>query len=197
MAPIKKPPLPLAIVRNKLGITFSFNLIPSAKSLHASDSDSSIYLETPNVDIDHSSYHLEPAVHNVTCISLVRRMNRMKSHANKTKSLDRKNKLPVGRKRKVAQLSATPGECIWCGTHKTAQWRKGPTGARGLCNRCGIEWAKQIRIEAKNSGVSNNEAEDILIELYKSGKKFQKYKKYSSNDSNNGSQAGDSTQMSD
>lgn len=40
------------------------------------------------------------------------------------------------KKRRVAQVSNFPGECVWCGTHKTAQWRRGPLGARSLCNVC-------------------------------------------------------------
>ena len=44
---------------------------------------------------------------------------------------------PAYRKRKINQSASQAGECNWCGTRKTAQWRKGPTGARGLCNvRC-------------------------------------------------------------
>lgn len=41
---------------------------------------------------------------------------------------------PAYRKRKINQSASQAGECNWCGTRKTAQWRKGPTGARGLCN---------------------------------------------------------------
>ena len=42
------------------------------------------------------------------------------------------------RKRKVIHSTTSPGECTWCGVKKTAQWRKGPSGSRGLCNvsRC-------------------------------------------------------------
>eukprot|EP00842_Homolaphlyctis_polyrhiza_P006109 jgi/Hompol1/649/HPOL_001482-RA len=58
------------------------------------------------------------------------------------------------RKRKVIHSTASPGECTWCGVRKTAQWRKGPTGPRGLCNACGLEWAKQIKHEARRLGIS-------------------------------------------
>lgn len=36
--------------------------------------------------------------------------------------------------RRKINVCAGAGECQWCKTRKTAQWRKGPTGARGLCN---------------------------------------------------------------
>mmetsp|Transcript_6017 Transcript_6017/g.22027 ORF Transcript_6017/g.22027 Transcript_6017/m.22027 type:complete len:127 (-) Transcript_6017:176-556(-) len=30
--------------------------------------------------------------------------------------------------------------CTYCGTAKTPLWRSGPTGAKSLCNACGIKW---------------------------------------------------------
>lgn len=43
------------------------------------------------------------------------------------------NHVGAYRKKKPTH-TAGAGECNWCGTRKTAQWRKGPTGPRGLCN---------------------------------------------------------------
>jgi hypothetical protein len=73
----------------------------------------------------------------------------------------------VGRKRKVLNGTNASGECIWCKVKKTAQWRKGPKGARSLCNACGLEWAKQIRTEALRMDCSNLIAEENLIANYK------------------------------
>ncbi|KFY66135.1 hypothetical protein V496_02160 [Pseudogymnoascus sp. VKM F-4515 (FW-2607)] len=45
--------------------------------------------------------------------------------------------------------------CTDCGTLDSPEWRKGPEGAKTLCNACGLRWAKQ---EKKKSGgfYSNN-----------------------------------------
>ncbi|KAI8915621.1 hypothetical protein EDD86DRAFT_243622 [Gorgonomyces haynaldii] len=77
------------------------------------------------------------------------------------------------KKRKITHTASTAGECQWCHTKKTAQWRKGPTGARGLCNACGLEWAKQIKIEAKRLNISNAEAESNLIANYENNRERQ------------------------
>ncbi|KAL2912944.1 hypothetical protein HK105_207510, partial [Polyrhizophydium stewartii] len=81
----------------------------------------------------------------------------------------------AARKRKITHSAPSPGECTWCGTRKTAQWRKGPTGPRGLCNACGLEWAKQIRHEAKRLGISNFDAEMTLIKNYKTSDRYLRY----------------------
>ncbi|KAL5346280.1 white collar 2 type of transcription factor [Pseudogymnoascus australis] len=39
--------------------------------------------------------------------------------------------------------------CTDCGTLDSPEWRKGPEGAKTLCNACGLRWAKQ---EKKKSG---------------------------------------------
>jgi hypothetical protein len=66
-----------------------------------------------------------------------------------------------------------------------------------LCNRCGIEWAKQIRVEAKDLSISNFEAEQNLIEQYSSGQKSHKYQRGYGQDSNAESQSQCDTQLSD
>lgn len=38
--------------------------------------------------------------------------------------------------------------CDFCGATSTPERRKGPSGSRTLCNRCGLAWAKQVRTEA-------------------------------------------------
>ncbi|KAH6564947.1 hypothetical protein BASA60_010079 [Batrachochytrium salamandrivorans] len=81
----------------------------------------------------------------------------------------------ISRKRKITHSTSSPGECTWCATRKTAQWRKGPTGPRGLCNACGLEWAKQIRHEAKRTGISNHDAEVFLIKNYRTSDRYLRY----------------------
>lgn len=42
--------------------------------------------------------------------------------------------------------------CHLCGTVKTGQWRRGPAGPRTLCNACGLDWSKKLKLEASKRG---------------------------------------------
>lgn len=37
-------------------------------------------------------------------------------------------------------------KCLDCGTTKSPEWRKGPLGPKTLCNRCGLRWAKRLKV---------------------------------------------------
>jgi hypothetical protein len=47
--------------------------------------------------------------------------------------------------------AAPPGRCHSCNRAETPEWRRGPDGARTLCNACGLHYAKLTR---KNNGGS-------------------------------------------
>ncbi|KAJ3302452.1 blue light receptor [Kappamyces sp. JEL0829] len=144
--------------------------------------------DTPSAAALFYGYQLEPAVKTVSSISLMRRMRKRQGFkrslsvnslgSSSTPSQTPKKGVVKNKNRKVSQLSAFVGECVWCGTHKTAQWRRGPTGARGLCNRCGIEWAKHVRNEAKLINLSIPEAEELLTDQWKNGERFTQYLPY-------------------
>ncbi|PWN52900.1 GATA-domain-containing protein, partial [Violaceomyces palustris] len=53
-----------------------------------------------------------------------------------------KNQTPQYKKRSRAPA---PGSCQACGTNETPEWRRGPDGARTLCNACGLHFAKLVR----------------------------------------------------
>ena len=38
--------------------------------------------------------------------------------------------------------------CATCSTKSTPEWRRGPSGNRDLCNRCGLRWKKLVRSKA-------------------------------------------------
>lgn len=64
--------------------------------------------------------------------------------------------VPKYRKRSRAPA---PGVCQSCGSSDTPEWRRGPDGARTLCNACGLHFAKLIRrrtveIESAPSGTA-------------------------------------------
>lgn len=50
--------------------------------------------------------------------------------------------VPKYRKRSRAPA---PGVCHSCGNGDTPEWRRGPDGARTLCNACGLHFAKLVR----------------------------------------------------
>ena len=43
---------------------------------------------------------------------------------------------------------ASTRTCKACGTKATPQWRRGPLGARTLCNACGVKYVKDQRAAA-------------------------------------------------
>ncbi|KAG0131615.1 hypothetical protein HOY82DRAFT_607705 [Tuber indicum] len=47
--------------------------------------------------------------------------------------------------------AAPPGRCHSCQRAETPEWRRGPDGARTLCNACGLHYAKLTRKLSKNS----------------------------------------------
>lgn len=48
--------------------------------------------------------------------------------------------------------AAPPGRCHSCNRAETPEWRRGPDGARTLCNACGLHYAKLTR--KQNSAAS-------------------------------------------
>ncbi|KAI0682554.1 hypothetical protein BC835DRAFT_1298683 [Cytidiella melzeri] len=45
-----------------------------------------------------------------------------------------------------------PGKCHSCNIRETPEWRRGPDGARTLCNACGLHYAKLMRKRDKAVG---------------------------------------------
>jgi len=55
--------------------------------------------------------------------------------------------------------AAPPGRCHSCNRAETPEWRRGPDGARTLCNACGLHYAKLTRKQnnaSKNAAVNNS-----------------------------------------
>ncbi|KAG1196861.1 hypothetical protein G6F70_007105 [Rhizopus microsporus] len=46
-------------------------------------------------------------------------------------------------------------KCHSCGTTETPEWRRGPDGARTLCNACGLHYAKLVRKGAIGAQTTN------------------------------------------
>ncbi|PWN38482.1 GATA-domain-containing protein [Meira miltonrushii] len=54
-----------------------------------------------------------------------------------------------------------PGSCVSCGVRDTPEWRRGPNGARTLCNACGLHFSKLLRRKKQEEG---NETASVTVE---------------------------------
>lgn len=59
-----------------------------------------------------------------------------------------------GEARKRRGRAAPPGRCHSCHRAETPEWRRGPDGARTLCNACGLHYAKLTRKQNNGGGAS-------------------------------------------
>ncbi|DAA76513.1 TPA_exp: GATA-type sexual development transcription factor NsdD [Trichophyton benhamiae CBS 112371] len=56
---------------------------------------------------------------------------------------------------KKRRKAAPPGRCHSCNRAETPEWRRGPDGARTLCNACGLHYAKLTRKQGMNKTASS------------------------------------------
>ncbi|KAG0301172.1 hypothetical protein BGZ97_002911, partial [Linnemannia gamsii] len=63
----------------------------------------------------------------------------------KSEGPDRSENTPHQKYRKRAKRTHPPGRCLSCDTSDTPEWRRGPDGARTLCNACGLHYAKLLK----------------------------------------------------
>ncbi|KAG8933115.1 hypothetical protein FRC02_012407 [Tulasnella sp. 418] len=62
------------------------------------------------------------------------------------RSLSQGGLLPPNKgKYKKRSRASPPGKCHSCNITETPEWRRGPDGARTLCNACGLHYAKLVR----------------------------------------------------
>ncbi|KAG9230967.1 hypothetical protein BJ875DRAFT_342507, partial [Amylocarpus encephaloides] len=61
---------------------------------------------------------------------------------------------PDNRKRRGRAVP--PGRCHSCNRAETPEWRRGPDGARTLCNACGLHYAKLTRRDKMKQSQSSN-----------------------------------------
>lgn len=59
-------------------------------------------------------------------------------------------------KRRVTKREGEAPACLGCGRLSTAEWRRGPTGPRTLCNACGLLFAKMTRLR-KGDGLDGQD----------------------------------------
>eukprot|EP01089_Gocevia_fonbrunei_P009361 TRINITY_DN21642_c0_g1_i1.p1 TRINITY_DN21642_c0_g1~~TRINITY_DN21642_c0_g1_i1.p1 ORF type:complete len:206 (+),score=35.63 TRINITY_DN21642_c0_g1_i1:66-683(+) len=56
--------------------------------------------------------------------------------------------------RKKPCTSANPSQliCYHCNTTDTPEWRRGPAGPKTLCNACGLQYAKRVKLAKQREG---------------------------------------------
>lgn len=64
-----------------------------------------------------------------------------------------------------AASSAPQYVCVTCGRTDSPEWRKGPLGAKTLCNACGLRWAKRNqKKKAETAAVTAADEDDSAKE---------------------------------
>ncbi|KAI9277639.1 hypothetical protein BY458DRAFT_97476 [Sporodiniella umbellata] len=66
--------------------------------------------------------------------------NNDSSHFSHSSPVDQKTKI----RKRIKQIK-TQGQCQFCKALETPEWRRGPNGARTLCNACGLNYAKLMK----------------------------------------------------
>ncbi|KAF9987415.1 hypothetical protein BGZ75_000628 [Mortierella antarctica] len=64
--------------------------------------------------------------------------------------------VPHQKYRKRAKRTQPPGRCLSCDSSDTPEWRRGPDGARTLCNACGLHYAKLLKRQSKQQQLPQN-----------------------------------------
>ncbi|TDL20825.1 hypothetical protein BD410DRAFT_829474 [Rickenella mellea] len=77
---------------------------------------------------------------------------------------------PKGKYRKRSRATP-PGKCHSCNIRETPEWRRGPDGARTLCNACGLHYAKLVRKRDKGLGPDGQPAH-IDLEMLRASTKL-------------------------
>lgn len=96
-----------------------------------------------------SSSRLEPALmtelHPARCTSWLSELASLTRHnASLTSELSALLSLRKKRKRGKGVGGGGERDCAHCRARTTPEWRRGPSGNRGLCNSCGLKWAKMV-----------------------------------------------------
>ncbi|KAF9970797.1 hypothetical protein BGZ73_006426, partial [Actinomortierella ambigua] len=61
---------------------------------------------------------------------------------------------PYQKYKKRAKRMQPPGRCQSCNSSDTPEWRRGPDGARTLCNACGLHYAKLLKRQQQQLRIS-------------------------------------------
>ncbi|KAK7033261.1 hypothetical protein R3P38DRAFT_2921681 [Favolaschia claudopus] len=78
-----------------------------------------------------------------------------------------------------------PGKCNSCNIRETPEWRRGPDGARTLCNACGLHYAKLVRKREKEAGTVGGPIPVIDMDTLRASARAEQGEK-----ANRGSKAG-------
>ena len=54
----------------------------------------------------------------------------------------------------IVQRATPPGKCHSCNIRETPEWRRGPDGARTLCNACGLREFPIVPFTIRRASIS-------------------------------------------
>ncbi|SCZ96310.1 BZ3500_MvSof-1268-A1-R1_Chr8-2g10108 [Microbotryum saponariae] len=80
---------------------------------------------------------------------------RARSEAGWTTPLSRRKASSDGGSSRASTKTNGGRGCANCGRFDSPEWRAGPTGAKTLCNRCGLRWAKTQKQETDGSAIGS------------------------------------------
>ncbi|KAL4062865.1 hypothetical protein J3A83DRAFT_4107962, partial [Scleroderma citrinum] len=83
-----------------------------------------------------------------------------------------------------------PGKCHSCNIRETPEWRRGPDGARTLCNACGLHYAKLVRKRDKAAAEGNGSNMHIDMEMLRASTRAAETEKTRGSGSGNSSGSG-------
>jgi len=84
-------------------------------------------------------------------------------------------------RRRKQRYGETELSCHTCGVTNTPEWRRGPNGAKTLCNACGLAWAKAVKQKDMLAANNTKVAATVIDPI----KKVQKRKKELDSNGNN------------
>ncbi|KAF9572727.1 hypothetical protein EC968_009542 [Mortierella alpina] len=73
--------------------------------------------------------------------------------------------VPHQKYRKRAKRTQPPGRCLSCDSSDTPEWRRGPDGARTLCNACGLHYAKLLKRQNKQQQMQHMSSQSSQLSL--------------------------------
>ncbi|KAG0307168.1 hypothetical protein BGZ98_000922 [Dissophora globulifera] len=82
-------------------------------------------------------------------------LGRVKSRTSAKATGSENGEAPYPKYRKRAKRTHPPGRCLSCDSSDTPEWRRGPDGARTLCNACGLHYAKLLKRQQQQQALQN------------------------------------------
>lgn len=153
LAPMSPPGIPMS----SLSTLASVGVTSSNNDTSAENTGLRAIVVTPNTDRNNnssssSSTASSTSAQNSGANSPTRDSSSNSSNGNSSNGSTNgsgNNNWKKSRGKKRSKYSEMDLMCLSCGVKQTPEWRRGPAGAKTLCNACGLHWAKVLKAEGK------------------------------------------------